>query len=126
MRFLIHFDNSDPKLFYLAKTFNTEWKVVPLNSDLEMEDTFINNLKILFLPKLDENDHFVINGYANGWTTNHQGQIFGVVYMPQVLMKVLWPFAQVVFSICLITSLLLILKDSNFLKRLITVRSFFK
>lgn len=124
MRFLIHFDNSDPKLFYLAKTFNTEWKVVPLNSDVQMEDTFFNNLKLLFLPRLDEKEHFVINGYANGWITNHTGQIFGIVYMPQVLMKVLWPFAQFVFSICLITSLLIIFKDNNFLKRMIKLKGF--
>lgn len=110
MRYLVEFDTGVPKLFYLAKTFHPQWRVVILDNRSEIEDTFLNNIKLLFKPFISEKEHFVLNGYANGWITQDTNKVYGVLYMPQVLMKVLWIVSLTVFGICLTIILLLIIK----------------
>lgn len=68
----------------LSKTFNPQWKVIPDVNESELNGSFSNDLRLLKKSYLPENDHYVVNGYANLWKIS-QNREYAVVFMPQIM-----------------------------------------
>ena len=84
-RYWIETDPDFEKGFLLlSKTFNTQWKVIPNVSKDELDGSFGNDLRLLKKTALSENNHFVVNGYANLWKIG-QNKEYAVVFMPQIM-----------------------------------------
>lgn len=68
----------------LSKTFNSQWKAIPDVSKSELDGSFSNDLRLLKKSYLSENDHYVVNGYANLWKIDGNKE-YAVVFMPQIM-----------------------------------------
>ncbi|MCL5070645.1 MAG: YfhO family protein [Actinobacteria bacterium] len=55
-------------LLILSKTFNPQWKVIAGASRKQLSGSFFDDLNLLKAVVLPEENHFVVNGYANLWT----------------------------------------------------------
>src|SRR3989344_696355 len=66
-RYWLKTEDSRSAFLLLSKTFNPQWKVIPNVSKDELDGSFGNDLRLLKKTYLSENDHFVVNGYANLW-----------------------------------------------------------
>lgn len=76
--------NDGVGLLLLSKTYNSQWKVIPDVSQSELDGSFSNEIKLLKKTYLPENDHYVINGYANLWKIS-QNRKYAVVFLPQIM-----------------------------------------
>lgn len=79
-------------LLMLSKTFNPRWKVIAGVSREKLSGSFFDDLNLLKAAALPEENHFVVNGYANLWTfenktsfllRNNQNQL-AIVFLPQI------------------------------------------
>jgi len=74
----------DRGLLILSKTFNPQWKVIAGVSREKLSGSFFDDLNLLKAVVLPEENHFVVNGYANLWAfENNQNQL-AIVFLPQV------------------------------------------
>ncbi len=51
----------------------------------ELKGGLISDLKLLRRSVLGEDNHFVVNGYANLWKVEGESDQYALVFMPQVL-----------------------------------------
>lgn len=71
-------------LLILSKTFNPQWKVIAGISREKLYGSFFDDFNLLKAVVLPEDNHFVVNGYANLWTfENNQNQL-AIVFPPQI------------------------------------------
>ncbi|MDP3733002.1 MAG: hypothetical protein Q8Q91_00530, partial [Candidatus Daviesbacteria bacterium] len=100
----------------LSKTFNSEWKVVSGVSKDELTGGFFKNLNLLKKSVLPEDQHFVVNGYANLWKVNGEETQFAIIFMPQIFADIGWKVS--IFSIILLggVTLVWVLKKYTFLR----------
>ncbi|TSC87779.1 MAG: Uncharacterized protein G01um10147_465 [Microgenomates group bacterium Gr01-1014_7] len=75
---------SDDILLLLSKTFDPQWKVIPMVSKDELNGSFANDIKILKKSVLPESNHFVVNGYANLWKISGSRK-YAIVFIPQIM-----------------------------------------
>jgi hypothetical protein len=74
----------------LSKTYNPEWKVIKGAGKEMLEGGMLNNLRLFGMQVLPEQDHLVVNGYANLWKTDGQNDQYAIVFMPQVVADIGW------------------------------------
>lgn len=84
-RYWIETDKEGEGLIILSKTFNPEWKVIPNVNKAGIAGGFINDLRLLQKSVLSEDNHFVVNGYANLWRIDGRNTQYAIVFMPQVI-----------------------------------------
>lgn len=83
---------SDDILLLLSKTFDPQWRVIPMVSKDELNGSFANDIKLLKKTVLPESNHFVVNGYANLWKIGGspvewtgQKREYAIVFLPQII-----------------------------------------
>jgi len=103
-------------LFILSKTFNSQWKVIPGASREILIGNFFDNLDLIRKAVLSEDQHFVVNGYANLWIVSGQDSQYAIVFMPQIFADIGWKLS--IFSIILLGGITLVwvLKKYTFLR----------
>lgn len=69
----------------LSKTFNPDWKLIPAVALDELSGNLFDDLKLLGMSSIDENKHFVANGYANLWIVDGSDQEYAIIYKPQII-----------------------------------------
>lgn len=72
-------------LIILSKTFHPEWKVIPGISKTELSGSFWDDMKFLRKNVLSEEDHFIVNGYANLWKVDSKNSQYAIIFMPQII-----------------------------------------
>lgn len=95
-------------LLLLSKNFNPEWKVIPGISKERLNGGFANNLDLLKSAVLPENNHFVLNGYANGWIIDGGNQ-YAIIFIPQVIASIGAKISQISIILLIIVSVFWIL-----------------
>lgn len=68
----------------LSKTYNPQWKVIPGVTEKELQGNFFDNVRLLKKAVLSENNHYVVNGYANLWKINGESDAYAIVFLPQL------------------------------------------
>ncbi|MDD5415764.1 MAG: hypothetical protein PHE48_02020 [Candidatus Daviesbacteria bacterium] len=71
-------------LLILSKTFNPQWKIIAGVSKEKLSGSFFDDLNLLKAVVLSEENHFVVNGYANLWTFENDQNQLAIVFLPQV------------------------------------------
>lgn len=69
----------------LSKTFSPEWKLIPAASFNKLSGNLFDDLGLLRKPGIDEEKHFVVNGYANLWVVDGIEQQYAIIYKPQIV-----------------------------------------
>ena len=77
--------NSEEGNLLLSKTFDPQWKVIPIVSKDELNGSFANDIRLLKKSFLPESNHFVVNGYANLWKISGQSREYAIVFTPQII-----------------------------------------
>ncbi len=72
-------------LLLLSKTFDPQWKVISGESRENLSGNFLDDLNLLKKTVLSEDQHFVVNGYANLWKIDGSDTQYAIVYMPQIV-----------------------------------------
>lgn len=72
-------------LIILSTRFDPQWKILPGVSRDELKGGLISDLKLLKRSVSDEDNHFVVNGYANLWKIEGLSDQYALIFMPQVL-----------------------------------------
>ncbi len=100
-RYWFKLAGSKDSLVLLSKTFNSEWKVIPGISKDKISGNLFDDLNLLRMSSLPENNHFVVNGYANLWEINGEDSQYAIIFKPQITADI---SAKVsVFSIIFVT-----------------------
>lgn len=79
-------DNSG--LILLSKTFNPGWKVIAGVEKNELTGNLFDDIKLLQKETLSEDEHFVINGYANLWKVGGGASEYAVIFIPQIIANI--------------------------------------
>lgn len=72
-------------LLVLSKTFNPQWQVIPGITKEKLSGNLFDDLKLLQMPQLSEDDHFVVNGYANLWKIDGKDSQYAILFRPQII-----------------------------------------
>lgn len=84
-RYWVEIDqDSGDGFLLLSKTFNPQWKVIPMVSRNELNGKFADDIKLLKKSVLPESNHYVVNGYANLWKIG-QNREYAIVFIPQII-----------------------------------------
>lgn len=76
---------SSAGLLLLSKTFDPHWKVIAgVNKD-KLSGSFFNDWQLLKKAVLSEDNHYVVNGYANLWKIDGKAGDYSIVFMPQII-----------------------------------------
>lgn len=115
-RYWMKTDKEGEGLIILSKTFNPEWKVIPNINKADTAGGFINDLRLLQKSVLSEDNHFVVNGYANLWKVDDKEREYAIVFMPQIVADIGWKVS--IFCIILLggVTLVWVLKKYTFLR----------
>lgn len=84
-KYLMNLKKPGNGLVILSKLFNPEWKMVYGVRKDELRGDFFSNIKLLKRIVVGENNHYVVNGYANLWKIDTHSRTVAVVFMPQIL-----------------------------------------
>lgn len=98
-------------LIILSKRFDPGWKLIPGVDSEAIKGGIFKDLQILQKQRLSENDHYVINGYANLWKIGEENNNYAIVFMPQVLADISLRIS--VLSILLATTFLILKRLSK-------------
>lgn len=115
-RYWMKTDKEGEGLIMLSKTFNPEWKVIPNINKADTAGGFINDLRLLQKSVLSEENHFVVNGYANLWKVDSKEREYAIVFRPQIVADIGWKVS--IFCIILLggVTLVWVLKKYTFLR----------
>lgn len=106
---------SEGGLLLLSKTFDPGWKVIPGVDKEILSGNIFDDLKILKMGVLPEDQHFLVNGYANLWKIDGKDNQYAILFMPQVVSDIATKAS--VFSIILVLGITLVFKSSRFFLR---------
>ena len=87
-RYWLKSENGQDGYLILSKTFDPGWKIVQNVSAGEIKGGFINDIKLLKKTFETEDNHFVVNGYANLWRIHIQSGELGIIYLPEIVADV--------------------------------------
>lgn len=71
-------------LLLLSKTFNPQWKVIAGVSKEKLSGNLFDDLNLIKAAVFPEENHYVVNGYANLWTFENSQDQLAIVFLPQV------------------------------------------
>ncbi len=94
----------DKALLILSKTFNPQWKVIAGVDRENLSGNFFDDLNLLKMTALTEDNHFVVNGYANLWIYENDQNQLAIIFLPQIYADI-----GLKISLFLISSLILTL-----------------
>lgn len=83
-RYWLELENGQDGYVILSKTFNPEWKILQNISKDDVKGDFISDLKLLKKTFESEDNHFIINGYANLWAVKNKHSQLAIVFLPQI------------------------------------------
>lgn len=110
-RYLAEFSNNNEQLLVINKSFNQEWKLVTGVNKKELSGGFLNDIKLFLKRPIDEENHYMVNGYANLWRVDPgESRNVAIVYKPQILMDILWRISFLSFIVVLLVTLWLLFK----------------
>lgn len=72
-------------LLILSKTFNSGWKVISGIDRNDLNGGFFEDLKIIRKTFSSEQNHYVVNGYANLWRIDGSNNQYAIVFMSQIV-----------------------------------------
>lgn len=78
-------ENTEYGLIILSKRFDPDWKIISGVSQEEIKGGLFGDLNLLRKSALSEDNHFVVNGYANLWRIGDGVNQYSLIFMPQVL-----------------------------------------
>ncbi len=93
-------------LLLLSKTFDPNWKVIAGVSKDRLSGNIFDDLKLLKLATLPEDNHFVVNGYANLWKIDGKDNQYAIVFIPQIIAEISLKVS--IFSLLIISGLILL------------------
>ena len=102
-RYWLRLGDGKDGLIILSKTFNPSWKVVPGINKEKIKGGFFNDLNLLKAKVAPEENHFVVNGYANLWSVDRSGE-YAIVFLPQVIVDIASKIS--IFSVILLIGVL--------------------
>ena len=108
-RYWLKTDGEGRGLIILSKTFNPQWKLLPAVSPKELSGNLFDDLKLLKRLSLDEENHYVVNGYANLWKVD-EGNEYAILYLPQVIADIGAGISKLSASLVLGIAFILIFK----------------
>lgn len=83
-KYFIKVNGKEPLYLVLSELFHPGWKVLPDIEKSDLDGSLLNNLRLLKKSTLTDENHFVVNGYANLWTADGVEK-YAVVFMPQII-----------------------------------------
>lgn len=84
-RYWIKVDQNQKKsLLILSKTFNSQWKILFGINKENLSGSFFDDLNLLKKSMLPEENHYIVNGYANLWILENNQNQLAVVFLPQI------------------------------------------
>lgn len=101
-KYLVGFEDQGNQYIVLNKTFNLWWKVIPNVSDQDLDGNIFSDINLLRKQSLEENSHFVVNGYANLWKIEGFDKEYAVVFLPQILVNILLKISLAVLSLIVV------------------------
>lgn len=107
-------DGEGRGLILLSKTFDPQWKLIPGVTQKELSGNIFDDLNILRRLSLDEENHYVVNGYANFWKVDEDNE-YAIVYMPQVIADIGASISKL--SISLLLGIIFILIFKKYVKK---------
>jgi hypothetical protein len=116
-RFWIKTKGSGEGLVILSKTFNTGWKLIEDVEKNELSGGLLADVKLLKKSFVNEENHFVVNGYANLWKVNGESDKYAVVYLPQLYADIGTKISLLSVITIIVTLLLIIIKRRFYGKR---------
>lgn len=105
----------DTGLLVLSKTFHPMWKVIPGMSREKLSGNFFDDLNLLKAVVLPEDNHFVVNGYANLWKVNDKDTEYAIVFMPQIITDISSMVSKIMA--CLVLGIFIILAARKIAKK---------
>lgn len=72
-------------LLVLSKTFYPEWKVIPGIAKEKISGNFFDDIRLLTMLTVPEDNHFVVNGYANLWKIDGREKEFAIIFKPEIV-----------------------------------------
>jgi hypothetical protein len=98
----VHLKQEGEYLLSLNQSFNQEWKLVP-DVDLDKyKPGFLQDIQMFTKPTLSEENHYLVNGYANLWyiPRDNSRQVM-IIYKPQIMKDILWKISSFLFWLIL-------------------------
>ncbi len=111
--YLVTLSEAGTYFLRLNQNFNSEWKLIYINSSDKTNLNFFDQLSLFFSKELDSSSHFLTDGYANGWLVKADSSTqVVIVYMPQIMMEILWPISVSFLGllICFVTGFYILKK----------------
>lgn len=88
-QYLTSIEGQNVKYLVLHKTFNRWWKVIPNVSEDDLKDNIFAEIALLKKQTLDENNHLIVNGYANLWKIEDGDKKYAIIFLPQIISNIL-------------------------------------
>lgn len=83
-RFWIKLERGQPTHLILSKNYNPQWKVFLGIEKEELSGGLLQDLRLLKKTFISEQNHFVVNGYANLWKVEDKAQKYAIIFLPQI------------------------------------------
>ncbi len=112
-RYFVQINSKKGTILAFNQTINPDWKVVPVNNETELQNTPLNNLRLIRSIFLPESDHIIGNGYANFWLLPKGIKRYGIIFLPQVYADLSIYISLCAMSIILLCSFFIFLKKLN-------------
>lgn len=113
-RYWLRVEGTGSGLLLLSKTFNPQWKVLQGIARQKLSGNLLDDLSLLKQQTLAEKNHFVVNGYANLWKIDAQGE-YTILFMPQVIADIGAKISR--YSLFLLSGVLLLLLVKRYVKK---------
>ncbi|MBI2599995.1 hypothetical protein HYW43_03705 [Candidatus Daviesbacteria bacterium] len=105
-----------PGLLILSKTFDSQWVLIPKVKREDLSGGIFKDLNLLKKISIDEDNHFVVNGYANLWKVDGQDQEYAIIYKPQIIADIGARISK--YSLFFISAILLIVVVKKYAKKI--------
>jgi hypothetical protein len=92
--YLVNLPKKGTYFLVLNQNFNPQWKITKNNSSPIFTHQYWQKLSWFLNDKISENNHYSVDGFANGWivSTDEPASIV-MFYQPNILMEILWPIS---------------------------------
>lgn len=90
LKYWINLKSEEDTFIILSQNYHPEWKILKNVSKEQLAGGLFNNLELLKKRKLEEENHFVVNGYANLWRVDGKDSQYAIVFMPQIIADISW------------------------------------
>ncbi|MDP3973607.1 MAG: hypothetical protein Q8P92_02115 [Candidatus Daviesbacteria bacterium] len=114
-RYWIQTKGEGEGLVLLSKTFDPQWKILKGVTPEKLSSNFFNNLNLLKDVSLSEDNHYIVNGYANLWKIDAGESDYAIVYKPRIIAEIGFTISK--FSAIFILGIVAMLTFKNYVQR---------